>query len=121
MNSKNQSKNLFHLPFRFKMRIPFILASFILLGHTLFAGESPYLYGIFDPEATEYLNHISSGAGPGWVTATVQVAIVEDWNRLVAASIAVGAAVAAYAAEIRAPLSRRRALLRDESEKALSP
>ena len=81
MNSKNQSKNLFHLPFRFKMRIPFILASFILLGHTLFAGESPYLYGIFDPEATEYLNHISSGAGPGWVTATVQVG--SDTNNFV--------------------------------------
>jgi len=31
------------------------------------------------------------------VTATVQVAIVEDWNRLVAASIAVVAAVGAYA------------------------
>jgi NADH-quinone oxidoreductase subunit H len=30
------------------------------------------------------------------VTATVQVAIVEDWNRLVAASVAVGVAVAAY-------------------------
>ncbi|MDP9332945.1 MAG: NADH-quinone oxidoreductase subunit H [Actinomycetota bacterium] len=30
------------------------------------------------------------------VTATVQVAMVEDWNRLLAASIAVGAAVAAY-------------------------
>jgi hypothetical protein len=31
------------------------------------------------------------------VTATVQVAIVEDWNRLVAAAVAVGVAVAAYA------------------------
>ncbi len=39
------------------------------------AGQSPYLYGIHDadPNPAEYLNRIMSGAGPGWVTATVAV------------------------------------------------
>jgi hypothetical protein len=39
------------------------------------AAECPSIYGIHDhqPAPTEYLSHISAGAGCGWVTATVAV------------------------------------------------
>lgn len=52
-----------------------LIALSLFWGASLAVAESPYLYGIFDhdPNPAEYLGHISSGAGPGWVTATVQV------------------------------------------------
>ncbi|MSU59521.1 MAG: hypothetical protein EXS35_15350 [Pedosphaera sp.] len=51
-----------------------LLSASLFFSASLFAAESPYLYGIFgdDPNPSEYLGHIAP-AGPGWVTATVQV------------------------------------------------
>jgi len=60
-------------------RLTVFLAGVLLPVRLLCASESPYLYGIFDggdptpADASEYLGHISSGAGPGWVTVTVSV------------------------------------------------
>jgi hypothetical protein len=60
-------------------RLPNLLVGLLLSGGLVWAGESPYLYGIFDggdptpADASEYLGHISSGGGPGWVTVTVSV------------------------------------------------
>jgi hypothetical protein len=59
-------------------RRPPILSAFVavvLCGPALSASEAPFLYGIFghDPDPAEFLGHVSAGAGPGWVTATVQV------------------------------------------------
>ena len=49
----------------------------VFLAASLFAAESPFLYGIHDhdPDPGEFLNHIKSGTGGtgGWVTATVAV------------------------------------------------
>ena len=56
-----------------------LLAGFLLLSRQGRATESPYLYGIFDGgdpspgNATEFLNHVSSGAGPAWVTVTASI------------------------------------------------
>ncbi|PYJ04486.1 MAG: hypothetical protein DME25_09910 [Verrucomicrobia bacterium] len=60
-------------------RLGILLTGSLLFGRALFAAESAYLYGIFDggdpspADASEYLGHISSGAGPGWVTCTIGV------------------------------------------------
>ncbi|HOX58865.1 MAG TPA: hypothetical protein P5205_16800 [Candidatus Paceibacterota bacterium] len=60
-------------------RFAVLLGSIFLLSHLPCAAESPFLYGIFDggdpdpADASEYLGHISSGAGPGWVTVTVSI------------------------------------------------
>jgi len=60
-------------------RLPVLLGSIVLLACSLWAAESPFIYGIFDggdptpADASEYLGHISSGAGPGWVTVTVSI------------------------------------------------
>src|SRR5512144_1374147 len=60
-------------------RLPNPLLGLLLSGGLVWATESPYLYGIFDggdptpADATEYLSHLTGGAGPGWVTVTVSV------------------------------------------------
>ncbi len=59
--------------------ITLLLAVLLATGPAGLAQESPYLYGIFDggdpspADASEYLGHISSGAGPGWVTVTASI------------------------------------------------
>lgn len=63
------------------LRLVVVLTSILLLARSLWAAESPYLYGIFDggdptpADASEYLGHISNGAGPGWVTVTVSIGV----------------------------------------------
>jgi len=52
-----------------------ILAAMGPVRPILSATEAPYsmAFSINDPNPSEYLGHISSGAGPGWVTATVKI------------------------------------------------
>ncbi|PWU17502.1 MAG: hypothetical protein C5B50_11210 [Verrucomicrobia bacterium] len=59
-----------------------LLFALMLAGRRAQAAQSPYIYGIFgydlqilgsNDDPSEYLSHISAGAGPGWVTATVLV------------------------------------------------
>ncbi len=60
-------------------RLTVLLAVALLPVRLLCASEALYLYGIFDggdpspADASEYLGHISSGAGPGWVAVTASV------------------------------------------------
>jgi hypothetical protein len=59
--------------------MPALVLSYCLLGFPVIAGESPYLYGLFDggdpspADASEYLGHLSNGGVTGWLTVTVSV------------------------------------------------
>lgn len=52
-----------------------IATVFSVMTLNIRAAESPYIYGIHDadPDPLEYMNHIITGVGSGWVTATVAV------------------------------------------------
>ena len=60
-------------------RLPILLAGILASGCPVAAEESPYIYGIFGYDLTTgvddrpwpFLDRITNGAGPGWVTTTV--------------------------------------------------
>lgn len=66
--------------------LPVLLVGLLVLAVPGYAGESPYLYGIFGYDLTTnpddnpqvFLDHVAAGAGPGWVTTTV--AVVSNTN-----------------------------------------